>query len=761
MIRNYWYLVALSVVIAIITIQTEQFYVFILFFGWLIVSYIQKKTSLFVLFISFIAFCFFYIYIPATSDIQTTNPYIEQQTTFQGQIKSSVKETSKKVEFTFRDSSTQLDVLAVYFIDDTPPHASHIISGGTCTLHGEIVKPDAATNPHQFDYQTYLLQQGINYQLIIHSLDEITCEGYSLLDSIYSMRTTLLQSTLNNINDTTVSWLHALVLGDDSLIDEDVIDIFQRWSLSHILAISGLHIGIVVALLYVILVRTGLFTKENAQWVVICFLPVYALIAGGQPSVLRASLMVLGVIVLNKLNWKLNYTDVISIVFLSLILYDKYIVYHIGFQLSFAVTFGLIISQTWISQTASNTMKVLQISFIAQMIILPLQLYYFHIFQPLSILVNLFVVPYFSIFVIPALFILMLVHWLPSFIISAFGSIFIFIHKHMLQFIQWIDRYLDYPFVIGEISLYMTIIYYVVLVLLMKALESKKLHSAFQYGLCMTGLIIALVIRPYFSPVGSVTMLDIGQGDAFVIELPYREGVFFIDMGTPATFPSFEGTDRAYNQVIKPYLLGEGITKIDTVFLSHEHVDHFGSLRYALEDFLVDEIIISPFYELDEVNEAIWNKHNIPIYRMGFNETIERKDHAFQALSPKENKYDPNENSLVLLTELGELDWIFMGDAEQEAEKSIEQTYPNLQVDVLKVGHHGSNTSTNKSLLQQMNPSYALISAGRNNTYGHPTSETITTLEEAGVHIYRTDEDGAVQYFFTKEDSYFKRFIQR
>lgn len=106
--------------------------------------------------------------------------------------------------------------------------------------------------------------------------------------------------------------------------------------------------------------------------------------------------------------------------------------------------------------------------------------------------------------------------------------------------------------------------------------------------------------------------------------------------------------------MIKPYLLGEGITNIDAVFLSHEHVDHFGSLMYVLEDFPVEEIIISPFYELDEVNAAIWNKYKVPIYRMAFNETIVRNNHIFQALAPLDNQHDPNENSLVILTQLGD-----------------------------------------------------------------------------------------------------------
>src|SRR5699024_10525890 len=127
---------------------------------------------------------------------------------------------------------------------------------------------------------------------------------------------------------------------DDSGIDEDVTGLFQKWSLSHILAISGLHVGLVVGLLYLLLVKLNIVTKEKAEWLMICFLPFYVLLAGGEPSVKRACGMVLLFIILNKIKLRFSVTDTLSIVFLLLIIFDKFIVYHAGFQLSFAVTFG-------------------------------------------------------------------------------------------------------------------------------------------------------------------------------------------------------------------------------------------------------------------------------------------------------------------------------------------------------------------------------------------------------------------------------------
>src|SRR5690606_33448586 len=148
--------------------------------------------------------------------------------------------------------------------------------------------------------QKYLSNKGINYQLVLTSLEKASCDKHSYLENIYSLRSVLVNKTTEKLQPTTAAWMQALVLGNDELIDPEIIEMFQRWSLSHILAISGLHIGIIVGILYFTSVRFSITTKENAQNFIILFLPLYAVLAGGEPSVWRASRMVLFIIWIQK-----------------------------------------------------------------------------------------------------------------------------------------------------------------------------------------------------------------------------------------------------------------------------------------------------------------------------------------------------------------------------------------------------------------------------------------------------------------------------
>src|SRR5690625_659403 len=144
-----------------------------------------------------------------------------------------------------------------------------------------------------------------------------------------------------------------------------MIDLFRYWGISYVMTISGLHVGLIIALIYFILIKTGIMTKEKAQWFMLFFLPIYALLAGGEPSVSRASIMVSLFIVFSKLKLKLSVSDEVSILFLLLIFFNGYIIYHIGLLFSFIVPFSLILSRDWLIQTSSRFFQLINISFVS------------------------------------------------------------------------------------------------------------------------------------------------------------------------------------------------------------------------------------------------------------------------------------------------------------------------------------------------------------------------------------------------------------
>ncbi|WP_424474867.1 DNA internalization-related competence protein ComEC/Rec2 [Oceanobacillus kimchii] len=762
--KGYWYYAAITTGAAILYVSSKAEWLPLLIILWLIWLKARKGFPLLPFIISIISFCFFTFYIPEIEEVAEEKfEHLSSHVT--GSINGSAVITDEYMQFQLEGSHSisNTNFLVMYFFDQPAQSQASFVKNGdflhgaSCviqTSHESIEKPSSSTNPAQFNYQQFLLQKDIHYQIIIENLNQIHCTDPQPLSHIYLLRHQLIDYMHGRWSDNTVMWLTSIVFGDDSMMDEPTEELFQRWSLSHIIAISGSNITLIIAIVLLLLVKGNIVTKERAQLLLILFLPLYGILAGGEPSVWRAVWMITILLVIQKFKKKFLYIDIFSFVFLSLIIFDPYVIYEVGFQFSFAVTFAILLSAKWVSYSTSTLWNIVQISFVSQMAILPLQLHYFYIFQPLSILLNVIIIPYFTLFVIPLMYIATLLSFLPKRVLFILDNSFQWIHSVVVNFLVWVDTYLSFPLFMNGLSITAVIVYYIFFFRFMYELEIKRMKVAFLSGVLFCLPIIFGALKPYLSEEGIVTMFDIGQGDAILIETPYRQDTLLVDAGSTFDFESMEASRSVYKQILRPYFYSRGITHLDAIILTHEDLDHIGSLEYILEEVTVDTIMVSSFFDDQLIKNIQASFPNQIIKRIEAVQTIRGNFTNFHVLSPTSDHQSLNDNSLVLYADLG-AKWLFTGDIGSDVEKTLIKNHPEMNIDILKVAHHGSNTSSDSVYIEEIDPDFGLISVGRNNRYGHPSVEVIETLESKGIDILRTDLHGAIQYYFSNNQGTF------
>ncbi|WP_077621446.1 DNA internalization-related competence protein ComEC/Rec2 [Sediminibacillus massiliensis] len=761
--KGYWHIAAVSILAAYLASLFSRL-IIICFISWLVLlvfkGRIKKSSCLFLVFLTVISALWFHL--PPSFSVNSISLPLQKEIFLQGKVISDITESPSKIEFMVLDQKSNHKILVSFFKDNEHLYASDnnsIHFGAVCSIVSEVNLPQKATNPGQFDYKRFLNGKEIFYQAAVKSLNDVQCLENKVLEPFTSMRSKLINRNYSHLSVFTASWVNALIFGDDSWLDDETVELFQNWGLSHLLAISGLHVGLLSGICYFLLVKLGILSKERAQSLMILGLPAYALLAGGAPSVWRSTLMAVLFLVFLKWNKRLSLTDCLSIVFICLIIIDSSFFNQLGFQFSYLVTFALLLSKELFREEEAKIFLVLKISLLSQLIVLPLQLDSFYFFNPLSILVNVIAVPYFTCFVIPfMLFISVLTLFVPQ-AVGLFDLIYRNIHTVFLEGMHIIQEALFFPWVLGEFPASLIIPFYLSVICFMLNLQKAALLRAFSFGVLLSTLLFAVSIKPYFDPEGKVTMLDVGQGDSIVIELPYRKGVIIVDAAGELSYDFQTVSSRVFRQSIKPYLFSRGISKIDTVILSHADIDHTGSLPFVVNDFSVDNVVVSPFYNDFRTLNRLMLDHRIQLITGKEGDVISVGGQRFFILAPAKEGAESNGNSLVLYTVLGNEKWLFTGDIGSEGERMLLQEYPDLEVDVLKVAHHGSNTSSGEAFLSDVKPEVALISVGRNNRYGHPSDEVVQRLEKSGSSIFRTDRDGAVQYIFGTEHGTFFPFL--
>ena len=637
-----------------------------------------------------------------TKNIKKESIYTNE-TEFIGTV-YKIKKTANKTIFYIYAS----EKIIIY---DYQALSTNITLGDTIYVNGELSQPRNNTIPNNFNYRKYLYNNDIFY--IINALDikkiaNNTSLLYYLKDRIQSR---ISKMTKNK------AYLQIFILGDNTLLDEEIIASYRENGLSHLFSISGMHIGLFAGIIFFILKRISYNNYLNYS-VVILFLIGYSLLVGSPPSVIRSLTMYI-LFALNKLgNLRIKNIDIMCIVLIVLLLLKPYYLYNISFIYSYTISFSFVLYRSKIKKIKKIFLKSLYTSFVAFMVSLPICLYYFYQVNFLSIILNIFFIPLVSMVIFPLSLI--------SFLFPPAGEVLNFFTIILEQISLFIARYKIGIIYFSKPSTALIIIYYVCIILF---LYNKKYIFIFI-------LLLYHKYLAYFNPSFELAIFDVGQGDSLFIEYPHNKGNILIDTGG--------GTN--YQIVLEnmiPYFRSKGIASIDYLIISHGDYDHMGEAINLVENFKVKKVIFNcgELNDLEQELIKVLDKKEISYYSCIKELNIDNNILYFLQTKEYDNE---NDNSNVIYTELDGYKFMFMGDAGVDKEKGILEKYNISNIDVLKVGHHGSKTSSGKEFIDEINPKYSVISVGKNNRYGHPNKEVLNNLEES--KIYRTDQDGSIMF---------------
>ncbi|CDA80037.1 dNA internalization competence protein ComEC/Rec2-like protein [Clostridium sp. CAG:594] len=584
--------------------------------------------------------------------------------------------------------------------------------GDKVLISGKFNTPKSNTVFNTFNYRKYLLSKKI---ILVSNEASITIK-HKNKNPFYSFKT----SIKNHIEKyKSKAYLKAFIMGDTSLIEEDIMSNYKMLGINHLFAISGMHVSV-----FVFLINKLLKKYKVKDIIIILFLLLFLFITDYSESLLRCSTFFI-ISYLNKvlkLNIKNIYLILISAFFLLLI--NPYLIYSIGFLFSVIITFFILASSNLLKDKPYFK-KLFIMSLICFLASVPILSFYFYKINLLTIVFNMIFIPLVSYLTFPL--------GLITFFLYPLDNIYMFFINLLEGLSSFFQNINFLSFVIAKPNIFVILIYYIILFLSIK--RNRKLLIIY-----FIVLLININIK-YFIRDASVTFLDVGQGDSSVIILPFGKTIL-IDTG--GLYLSRYNISK--NKTV-PYLNSLGISKIDILILTHGDYDHMGEAINLVNNFKVKKVIFNcgEFNDLEKKLIKVLDKKKIKYYSCIKELNIDNNKLYFLQTKEYDNE---NDNSNVIYTELDGYKFMFMGDAGIDKEKDILDKYNLSNVDVLKVGHHGSKTSTGSSFIKKINPKYSIISVGENNRYGHPNNEALKNL--ANSKIYRTDLDGSIEIKLNK-----------
>ena len=568
-------------------------------------------------------------------------------------------------------------------------------------------------NPGTYDYAAHLARDGI-YVVATTRADAVAALDEPAPPWAVRIKRESVAAIERALPPTSAALLAGLLLGDRTDLPRDVDDAFRRAGVYHVLAVSGFNVGILAASVWA-LCRFLRIPHRAAAVTAIVVVIGFALVVGPGPSVLRAVVMAVLVLVATLLDREASVTNSLALAALAILALRPGDLFDPGFQLSFVATFGIVVAPL----PRGAILGALAVSVAAQLAVLPIALTHFNQLSTIGVVANLGVVPLAGVATVLGLVAVGLSFLSEMVAAVAFDAVWPILLA--LRGIVVLAARVPGAVVHLPAPGWMAVACYAAGLALLLVWQERRRRHVLLWGLALLAVACAMAAWPLVRPPDGrlrLTILDVGQGDAIVIETPDGRALL-VDAGSGGPMRLDAG-----ERVVAPFLWNKGFLRLGAMAVTHDDSDHAGGATSVRRLFSIAEE---------------WTAANVPLLprRFGPLEITPLPP----AAAPATRR---NDTALVLRVEMGHASFLLASDIEAPRERELVASEPRLHATVLKVAHHGSRSSTGGEFLSAVGPRLAAISVGARNAYGHPDAGVLARLAGAGAEIYRTDRDGAL-----------------
>ncbi len=622
--------------------------------------------------------------------IKYKSKYLDKEYIITGKV-SKVNISDKKVSFIIKGK----EKIMCFYYDNID-----LNDGDTVKINILLSYPNKNTIPNTFNYQKYLYNSKI-YKIGTVNKITIVKKNKNILN------------ILKNKLESRVSfnaYLKLFVLGDKKGISESY-DYYKDIGVAHLLAISGMHVSVFV----LILRKIFFFLSKKKQNVIISIvLLFYSFVTGFTASILRVTTF----FILNSINkdhdFKLSQMKILFLSMFILLLINPFFITNIGFLYSFACSISMILIQKYLMKNYFKNLLI--ITFYMTLFTLPITISLNYEINLMVFISNFLLIPFVSYILFPFALITIIFNFL--------NPIFSFLTFLMEKTSFILSTIKITKLIIPKTSFILIILYY--LFLLLYIYYNKKRFFVF-----LISLIIFIKIIPFIFSKENIIFLDVSQGDSMLYITKNQSKVYMFDTG------GIINKSVSDNSIL--YLKSLGISKIDYLILTHGDYDHAGDAENVINKIKVKNVIFNngEYKSLEKNVINLLKKKLIKYFKCN---DVNIKNIKFLNDTDFNNE---NDNSIVTLLKVNKYNFLLMGDASKKTENYIMSKNHIQNITFLKVGHHGSNTSSGKSFINYIKPIYSIISVGKKNKFGHPKKEVLDILNNT--KIYRTDLNGSIQ----------------